>query len=163
MSWDDLSQAKEDWPPVRHVTEYRRKAYEAITHMILTHPALEPSLNPVGWEDQAWAVFMGFEHERIHIETSSVLIRELPLAFLRKPEMWPAYHASSTLPSGTVPAEGQDYPANGLVEVAGERVVLGKPLAYPSFGFDNEYGRKVVKVQPFKASQFKVGCCCSWA
>eukprot|EP00983_Pelagomonas_calceolata_P043793 1139049-Pelagomonas_calceolata.AAC.2 len=27
MSWDDLSQAKEDWPSVEAVTDYRRKAY----------------------------------------------------------------------------------------------------------------------------------------
>ncbi len=31
----------------------------------------------VGWDDPAWAIFMGFEHERIHVETSSVLIREV--------------------------------------------------------------------------------------
>jgi hypothetical protein len=39
---------------------------------------------------------MGFEHERIHIETSSVLMRELPLALLRRPPQWPAYHPSTT-------------------------------------------------------------------
>lgn len=30
MSWDDLSHAREDWPPVADVTEYRRKAYQVI-------------------------------------------------------------------------------------------------------------------------------------
>ncbi|KIZ00191.1 hypothetical protein MNEG_7774 [Monoraphidium neglectum] len=29
MSWDDLSQAKEDWPPVREAWAYRGKAYKA--------------------------------------------------------------------------------------------------------------------------------------
>lgn len=28
MSWDDLSHARDDWPAVRNVTEYRRKAYQ---------------------------------------------------------------------------------------------------------------------------------------
>jgi hypothetical protein len=28
MSWDDLSQAKEDWPPVREAWAYRGKAYK---------------------------------------------------------------------------------------------------------------------------------------
>ena len=37
---------------------------------------------------------MCFEHERIHIETSSVLMRELPAHLLRRPPQWPAYHAS---------------------------------------------------------------------
>lgn len=29
---------------------------------------------------------MGIEHERIHIETSSVLIRELPIDMVSKPD-----------------------------------------------------------------------------
>jgi hypothetical protein len=37
---------------------------------------------------------MGFEHERIHIETSSVLFRELPLRLLRAPPQWPPPHTS---------------------------------------------------------------------
>lgn len=35
-----------------------------------------------------WALFMGMEHERIHVETSSVLIRQLPVDMLVKPEGW---------------------------------------------------------------------------
>lgn len=31
---------------------------------------------------------MGMEHERIHIETSSVLIRQLPVDMVTKPEGW---------------------------------------------------------------------------
>ena len=31
---------------------------------------------------------MGMEHERIHLETSSVLIRQLPVDMLTKPEGW---------------------------------------------------------------------------
>jgi hypothetical protein len=38
---------------------------------------------------------MCFEHERIHLETSSVLMRELPTACLRAPPQWPAAHASA--------------------------------------------------------------------
>jgi hypothetical protein len=34
--------------------------------------------------------------------------------------------------------------------VQGEEVALGKPTDYPSFGWDNEYGRRVVDVKPFK-------------
>ncbi len=35
-----------------------------------------------------WALFMGMEHERIHIETSSVLIRHLPVHRVEKPRGW---------------------------------------------------------------------------
>ncbi len=34
--------------------------------------------------------------------------------------------------------------------MGGERVVLGKHIAYPSFGWDNEYGSKEVDVGSFK-------------
>jgi hypothetical protein len=39
---------------------------------------------------------MGFEHERIHIETSSVLIRELPLEYVREP-IWVRLHLHQEL------------------------------------------------------------------
>ena len=35
-----------------------------------------------------WAVVMGIEHERIHLETSSVLIRQLPVDMVTVPEGW---------------------------------------------------------------------------
>ncbi|PNG62163.1 Iron(II)-dependent oxidoreductase EgtB, partial [Tetrabaena socialis] len=42
------------------------------------------------------------------------------------------------------------------VAVKGETVVLGKDIAYPSFGWDCEYGSKEVHVAGFRASKFKV-------
>ncbi|GFR49285.1 hypothetical protein Agub_g11294 [Astrephomene gubernaculifera] len=154
MSWDDLSRGRDDWPSVREVHAYRQKAYAVVRDIILNHPALDKK--EVTWDDPAWALFLGFEHERIHLETSSVLIRELPLSSVRKPEFWPDYHPSSRTPSAPVPTKGVDYPANNLVSVRGGAVVLGKDMAYPSFGWDNEYGRKEIHVKPFSATQFKV-------
>lgn len=156
MSWDDLSQGRNDWPSVHSVTEYRKKAYPLIRKVIEEHPDLEHG-GKVSWEDPCWGIFMGFEHERIHIETSSVLIKELPLSSVRKPEYWPSYHPSAFQPSPAIPVEGTDYPDNNqLVPVAGEKVILGKPLDYPSFGWDNEYGSNEIDVQSFSASRFKV-------
>ena len=76
MSWDDLSQSRQDWPSIRDCHAYRKTAYEIIHRVLATHPCLDKpaSLGTVGW-----AVFMGFEHEKMHIETSSVLIREVSL------------------------------------------------------------------------------------
>jgi hypothetical protein len=31
---------------------------------------------------------MGIEHERIHFETSSVLIRQIPIDMVKKPDGW---------------------------------------------------------------------------
>jgi hypothetical protein len=36
MSWDDLSQAKEDWPSVEAVTDYRRKGVFFVISSLLT-------------------------------------------------------------------------------------------------------------------------------
>jgi hypothetical protein len=71
---------------------------------------------------------------------------QLPLESVRKPEFWPDYHPSSSEASSAVPKQGSDFPANPLLAVAGSRVVLGKPDDFPSFGFDNEYGRKEIQV-----------------
>jgi hypothetical protein len=72
---------------------------------------------------------------------------QLPLDCVRKPEFWPDYHPSSQEASSHVPKQGTDYPANTLLDVGGERVVLGKPAGFPSFGWDNEYGVKVIEVR----------------
>jgi formylglycine-generating enzyme required for sulfatase activity len=59
-----------------------------------------------------------------------------------------------------VPKPGADFPLNyPLVPVAAASrspVALGKPRDFPSFGWDNEYGRKLVHVQDFRASAYKV-------
>ena len=36
-------------------------------------------------DSPAFSIFMSFEHEGIHIETSSVLFRELPAELVKKP------------------------------------------------------------------------------
>jgi formylglycine-generating enzyme required for sulfatase activity len=55
-----------------------------------------------------------------------------------------------------VPKPGADFPHNPLIPVRGARVSLGKPRNFPSFGWDNEYGRRDVDVQDFRASRFKI-------
>ena len=76
---------------------------------------------------------MAFEHERIHLETSSVLIRELPLELVRHPEHFPDPHPSIhdvSHPGGT--------PTFRKVTPPKSTVKLGKPRNFPTFGWDNE-------------------------
>ena len=49
------------------------------------------------------------------IETSSVLIRELPVELLARNEFWPDYHPSAHQAAPAVPTEGRDYPRNRLL------------------------------------------------
>ncbi|MEL7039145.1 MAG: 5-histidylcysteine sulfoxide synthase [Cyanobacteria bacterium J06592_8] len=148
MSWDDLSKNEMDWPSVREVVEYRRSTYKIVRELIETLPALEDGHPPIAMDNPAWALFLGFEHERIHIETSSVLLRELPLSVLRRPEVWPKLYPAALTKNQTV--------ENELITVSSKTVTLGKPWQEPCFGWDNEYGSRQVRVRSFEASQYLV-------
>ncbi|MBI2567769.1 MAG: 5-histidylcysteine sulfoxide synthase [Candidatus Schekmanbacteria bacterium] len=156
MRWDDMSKNEMLWPSVREAHAYRQAVYRAVRAAIESHPGLalgHPSITP---EHPLWALFMGFEHERIHLETSSVLIRELPLALVRRPAEWPRLHASAAAegaPGRFPPRAGVDYPPLELVAVGGGQCELGKPLDWPSYGWDNEYGRRRVDLPPFSAGK----------
>lgn len=157
MSWDDLARAESSWPSIRALAEYRRAAFRAVRRVIETHPGLEYSHPPIGPDSPLWALFMSVEHERIHLELSSVLIRELPVEWVRPPAAWPPDHPSAAAgPSALLPQAGTDYPDNPLEPVRGGPVVFGKPHDSPSYGWDNEYGERHARVRPFRATKFLV-------
>ena len=91
MSWDDLSKNEMEWPKLREVTEYRRAVYNLVKDVILNgdYPM------PITMDSPGWALVMGFEHERIHLETSSVLMRELPAYLVTRPKHFPLLHPSA--------------------------------------------------------------------
>lgn len=155
MSWDDLSKNKMPWPTVAEVHDYRKKVYKFVSDVIKSLPdAAFQSINP---GSQLWAIVMAMEHERIHLETSSVLMSELPQKYVKFPtSAFPAYHPTANNAPVLAPKAGVDYPVNNLVPVAEKTVTLGKPAEFPSFGWDNEYGNRSYVVPAFEASQFKV-------
>lgn len=154
MRWDDMSKNTMRWPSIQEVHAYRQQVYRTVRHAIETHPGLASGHPPITQDHPLWALFMGFEHERIHLETSAVLIHELPLNLVRRPAEWPKLHPSAgRQPAVFPPRLGRDYPANALIGVPGQPVTLGKPADWPSFGWDNEYGRRETTVQPFQASR----------
>lgn len=138
MSWDDLDNNHYNWPPVSEVREYRDRAKELILEVIDSTP-LEL---PIDWENPFWIVMMGIEHERIHLETSSVLIRQLPLEDVR-PNLF----------GERCPVVG-DAPENELVAVGGGAIRLGKPTDYHLYGWDNEYGSYEEEVADFSAAKY---------
>lgn len=163
MLWDDMHKNEMFWPTVSEVHEYRQQVYEVVKDAILNHPSLDDSNGPVtvNQEHPMWALFMGFEHERIHLETSSVLYRETPFHLVQAPANWPPIHPSAYRkgsPSSR-PVEGVDFPSNRMVKVETEHnsiVDLGKPADFPSFGWDNEYGERNVDVPSFAASEHMI-------
>ncbi|PNJ91351.1 5-histidylcysteine sulfoxide synthase [Cylindrospermopsis raciborskii C04] len=124
------------WPDVDQVWEYRENARQAITEIIENTP-----LNlPIHAQHPLWALLMGIEHSRIHFETSSMLLRQLPVEYLR-------------LPSGCnyAPSHGK-IPPNQMQEIPGGLVKLGKKEDDLTFGWDSEYGSLEIVVRPFLAS-----------
>ncbi|MDD2597169.1 MAG: 5-histidylcysteine sulfoxide synthase [Candidatus Cloacimonetes bacterium] len=141
MSWDDLNEAHYDWPAIPRVREYRDKVRNFVDDLISKLPAPEGGIT---WDSPWWAVIMGIEHERIHLETSSVLIRQMPLQRVRSMDFWNICEDSGTAPQ------------NELLPVKGKEIVLGKDYSDPLYGWDNEYGKKSYYVQDFQASRFLV-------
>ena len=140
MSWDDLNDAHYDWPTSAAVFEYRKKVRQKIDEMVLHMPLTLP----ISWDNPFWIIMMGIEHERIHLETSSVLIRQLPLALLSPHSEW------------QICEERGEVPENSLLPVSEGKVVLGKEKEHPLYGWDNEYGHYEADVRAFKTSKYLV-------
>ncbi|MEM1058594.1 MAG: 5-histidylcysteine sulfoxide synthase [Verrucomicrobiota bacterium] len=140
MSWDDLNDAHYSWPKVAEVKAYRDQVRAAIDQIITESPLTMP----IGWDSPFWIIMMGIEHERIHLETSSVLMRQLPLEMVRPIPEWKICDANG------------EPPANELLPVAGGEVTMGKDRTHPLYGWDNEYGEQTEAVTDFKASKFLV-------
>ncbi len=140
MSWDDLDETHYDWPSLEAVRAYRAELRELVDGVIRTLPLTLP----ITWDSPWWAILMAIEHENIHLETSSVLMRQLPLSLLRLVAGWEPW-----LESG-IP------PENALLPVAGGRVRLGKARDARLYGWDNEYGEHEVELKDFAAGRYLV-------
>ncbi|KAI9914395.1 hypothetical protein PsorP6_007378 [Peronosclerospora sorghi] len=160
MRWDDMSKNDRAWPPVAHVLAYRRHVYQLVRTLVETHSGLAPGHDAITDTSPLWALHMALEHERIHLETTSMLMLEMPVAGFHKTSLLPRYHESVHGPQGRVhpppPTAGIEYPVNELLDVPSTTVVLGKPRACPSFGWDNEYGHRRVTVPACRVSKFLV-------
>lgn len=140
MSWDDLNEENYDWPTVDEVWQYRSQVKATVEKAIDEMP-----LNmPITWDDPFWVILMGIEHERIHLETSSVLMRLLPLNMVQDSPDWPICQESGPAPE------------NELLDVPAGVFDLGKELTHPLYGWDNEYGFQTANLDGFQAAKFLV-------
>jgi len=144
MSWDDLNSEHYDWPSVDEVREYRQQVSVLIESLIDNMPLTLP----IKQDSLAWIILMGIEHERIHLETSSVIIRMLDLSYLTSDSA--AYQHWKPCPSAS------SAPQNELLAIKGKIVQLGKPASDTTYGWDNEYGQQSIKVEDFATSKYLV-------
>jgi 5-histidylcysteine sulfoxide synthase/putative 4-mercaptohistidine N1-methyltranferase len=140
MSWDDLNERNYDWPEISEVREYRKLVQKTVLDLI---DNMEMSL-PIAWDSPFWVVMMGIEHHNIHIETSSVLLRQLSLDFIAPSDLW------------KTKKENSKAPVNQLIEVKVGEVSLPRDKNSEYYGWDNEYGVQKENVPSFKATQYLV-------
>ncbi|MEM1367094.1 MAG: 5-histidylcysteine sulfoxide synthase [Cyanobacteria bacterium P01_H01_bin.15] len=130
-----------EFPPVADVWAYRAQVHEKVLEILCK----VPFPLPISQTHPLWAVFMGIEHCRIHFETSSMLIRQLPAELVQRPIGW-IYASSTTAPTR----------ANELKTIPGGAITWGKPKNSDTYGWDQEYGEKTETVATFRASQYLI-------
>jgi 5-histidylcysteine sulfoxide synthase/putative 4-mercaptohistidine N1-methyltranferase len=140
MSWDDLHDEHYDWPSVAAVAEYRNQVRALMVELITSAPLTLP----IDWHHPWWAILMCIEHERIHLETSSVLIRQHDLGLVQAHPSWEICPHSSVAPD------------NKLLNVAAGAVQVDKAGAPAHYSWDNEFGSHHAHIPAFAASQFLV-------
>lgn len=136
MSWDDLSPARFDWPTVEAVRTHRAKVRTLVEGIIKEAP-LEA---PITWNSRWWVIIMCIEHERIHLETSSVLIRQHNLKYVKPSHNWEPLRARSA------PTESR------LVHIPAMTFGLGRDHGETMYGWDNEFGTHDASTSEFDAS-----------
>ena len=138
MSWDDLDESHYDWPTVAEVRAYRDKVKARVVSLIQAMPIELP----ITQDCPAWLILMGIEHERIHLETSSVIMRMLSLDLIdgQKAKDWPICSDTG------VP------PAIEWLPVDAAAITLGKKASDDTYGWDNEYGSEEHTVDGFQIS-----------
>lgn len=139
-SASELNKIKRTWPTFLEVSCFRQAVYEAILHFL---NKVSFSL-PVNQESPLWAFIMGLEHERLHFETSSMIIRQLHVDALERPTDW---HYAPSKSRQAIP-----YSLSELITIPSMSIELGKKN-HAMFGWDNEFGYLKANVDEFHAGK----------
>lgn len=130
---DVLSQ----WPTIEQLEAYRKEVKTVVSELI---DDMDSSMQ-IDQDSPYWALMMAIEHDRIHFETSSVLIRQLDADLLEKPEQW-KYAPSFGLP-----------PENEWISAHVKTVRLGRDTNATMFGWDNEFGKRIESTGDFQVTK----------
>ena len=142
MSWDDLNSRHYTWPTYEETKAYR----DEVKYIVLDLIDTLAFTMPINWDSSMWIILMGIEHENIHIETSSVLLRELDIKFLKSEEIFTYKNEALNT-----------YPKNELLEVKGSTITLQKNRENPIYyGWDNEFSFHEANIKDFEASKYLV-------
>lgn len=140
MSWDDVNPNHYGWPSLQKVEEYRAQVFNLVLNVI-------GEINfdkKIDEQHPAWIVLMGIEHERIHLETSSVLIRQLPIDYVKTAQ---SFNSNCKIDT--------DVEQNDFVNVPGGELIIDHDWQTTEcYGWDNEFGRHKATLNDFAVSKY---------
>jgi len=140
MMWDDTDTKRYSWPAVQDVREYRDEVRTLVDNLIDTLPLTLP----ITKDSSMWIILMGIEHEKIHIETSLVLHRQMPLEFIKDSEYFNVLESSN------------NKIQNEMVTIPETHIKLGIDDTHTLYSWDNEYGNYEDDVKEFLVSKYIV-------
>lgn len=77
--WDDLNDEHYDWPTVQEVIEFRGRVKKVVMDTLEACKTTTVD----NWKSELWPFILGIEHERLHLETSSPIIRMIPIHLVK--------------------------------------------------------------------------------
>ncbi|MDC0932809.1 5-histidylcysteine sulfoxide synthase [Arcobacteraceae bacterium] len=141
MMWDDTDSKRYTWPAVQDVRDYRDEVRKVVDNLIDTLPLTLP----INQNSPMWIILMGIEHEKIHIETSLVLHRQMPLEFIQDSDYFNVLESSN------------NEIKNEMVTIPSVHIKLGiEESTHNLYSWDNEYGHYEEAVKEFKTSKYLV-------
>eukprot|EP00090_Calanus_glacialis_P047225 TRINITY_DN9685_c0_g1_i1.p1 TRINITY_DN9685_c0_g1~~TRINITY_DN9685_c0_g1_i1.p1 ORF type:complete len:1465 (-),score=349.19 TRINITY_DN9685_c0_g1_i1:88-4482(-) len=159
MSWDDILEDNYEWTSMSDeehesylwkIKSYRQQVKDLILNMLDANPVV----HPIAQGSFHWVLLMGFEHEKIHLETSAVIISQVPIDLIKKNHEFNFRTYYDEKSDVECPA---DAPSNTLVRIPGGEVTMGKDFYEQDlYGWDNEFGNERKTLNPFTSSQMLV-------
>jgi len=140
MMWDDTDTKRYTWPKVQDVRNYRDEVRNLVDTLIDTLPLTLP----ISKDSSMWIILMGIEHERIHIETSLVLHRQMPLKYIK------------TNDDFTILSSSSNTIKNEMISIPKASIKLGVSDTHGLYSWDNEYGKYKEEVDSFQTSKYLV-------
>lgn len=120
--------------------DFRNKTRNLVNDCIDNRIPLQDNTE-INWTHPFWTIIMGIEHEKIHLETTACLIRQLPLSMIKQNISDDSIYLKECKTWSTVHNNENNY-----VDILAGKVNLGRSIpkdnrsSNPIYGWDNEFG-----------------------
>lgn len=167
MSWDDLDSNSYVWASgeearadperatdfLQRVLDFRLEVRQRIDKRMQSEPMVWPITKDSFW----YVILMAIEHDRIHLETSSCILRQASMSCVQPNPYFPVCkHGRFSTDANSTAA--QSIPPNNLIPVETGTTRIGREWSdTKTYGWDNEFGKVSHPTVPaFSASEFLV-------